>query len=380
VLTPRYVQDSETLIKAAKRILNYRKDVAAPDQLEAARAGIAQVRTAIKQRSAPAVKEAEKPLVEVLTKIDPPRSNSWIRDNVELIVVVVAIALGLRAFYLQPFKIPTGSMQPTLSGIIAKRLDGPAPNFLVQAFQFVALGRTYADVVSEEDNDSIADISPAKLRFIWDGALIRMTSGRAYTVGVAPEVLEGQLGLRPSYFEINPQLGKKYQKGEPIVRAYADLGDQVFVDKVSYNFFPPHRGDIFVFKTNGIAGIGQSDGPSEHFIKRLAGVPGNSLRIDEPNLFINGEPASNFVFQRVESRKNGYTGYTNQHGQQEQRMRYLATPTDTVTIPPESYFALGDNSANSLDSRYWGFVPAENVVGKGLFVYWPFTSHWGFPR
>ena len=377
MLTPRYVQDSETLIKAAKRILNYRKDVAAPDQLDEARAGIARVRDAIKQRSAPAVKEAEKPLVDVLTKIDPPRPNSWIRDNVELIVVVVAIALGLRAFYLQPFKIPTGSMQPTLSGIIAKKLDGPAPNVLVQAFQFVTLGRTYADVASEEDNDSIADITPVKLRLLWDGSLIRMASGRVYTVGIAPEILEGQLGLRPSYYEVNPQFGKKYQKGEPIVRAYADLGDQVFVDKMSYNFGSPHRGDIFVFKTNGIPGIGRPDGPSEHFIKRLAGVPGDTLRIVEPDLSINDQPANDYVFKRVESRQNGYTGYTNQHGQP---MRYLGTPTDTVTIPPNSYFALGDNSANSLDSRYWGFVPADNVVGRGLFVYWPFTSHWGFPK
>lgn len=377
MLTPRYVQDSETLIKAAKRILNYRKDVAAPDQLDEARAGIARVRDAIKQRSAPAVKEAEKPLVDVLTKIDPPRPNSWIRDNVELIVVVVAIALGLRAFYLQPFKIPTGSMQPTLSGIIAKRLDGPAPNVLVEAFQFVVLGRTYADVASEEDNDSIADITPVKLRLLWDGSSIRMASGRVYTVGIAPEILEGQLGLRPSYYEVNPQFGKKYQKGEPIVRAYADLGDQVFVDKMSYNFGSPHRGDIFVFKTNGIPGIGRPDGPSEHFIKRLAGVPGDTLRIVEPDLSINDQPANDYVFKRVESRQNGYTGYTNQHGQP---MRYLGTPTDTVTIPPNSYFALGDNSANSLDSRYWGFVPADNVVGRGLFVYWPFTSHWGFPK
>ncbi len=102
---------------------------------------------------------------------------------------------------------------------------------------------------------------------------IRMASGRVYTVGIAPEILEGQLGLRPSYYEVNPQFGKKYQKGEPIVRAYADLGDQVFVDKVSYNFACPHRGDIFVFKTNDIPGIGRPDGPSEHFIKRLAGSP-----------------------------------------------------------------------------------------------------------
>jgi signal peptidase I len=268
-------------------------------------------------------------------------------------------------------------MQPTLSGIIAKKIDGPAPNILVQAFQFVTLGRTYTDVASEEDNDSIADITPVKLRLLWDGSLIRMASGRAYTVGIAPEILEGQLGLRPSYYEVNPQLGKKYQKGEPIVRAYADLGDQVFVDKMSYNFANPHRGDIFVFKTNGISGIGRPDGPSEHFIKRLAGVPGDTLRIAEPNLFVNDQPANAYVFKRVESQQNGYTGYTNQHGQP---MRYLGTPSDKVTIPPNSYFALGDNSANSLDSRYWGFVPADNVVGRGLFVYWPFTSHWGFPQ
>jgi signal peptidase I len=378
VLTPRYVQDSETLIKAAKRILNYRKDVAAPDQLEAARAGITKVRNAIKQRSAPAVKEAEKPLVEVLTKIDPPRSNSWIRDNVELIVVVVAIALGLRAFYLQPFKIPTGSMQPTLNGIIAKQTDEAAPNFLVQAFQFVTLGRTYADVVSEEDNDTIVAISPVKLRWLWDGSIIQMSSGRAYTVGIAPEILKGQFGVWPSPDDRNSSLGKKYRKGEPIVRGYADLGDQVFVDKLSYNFTHPHRGDIFVFKTNGIPiDPRRPYGPSEHFIKRLAGTPGDTLRIDEPNLFINTQPANDFVFKRVESRQNGYTGYTNGNGSY---MKYLAIPDNTVTIPPDSYFALGDNSANSLDSRYWGFVPADNVVGRGLFVYWPFTSHWGFPR
>lgn len=376
MLTPRYVQDSETLIKAAKRILNYRKDVAAADQLAAARVGIAKVRDAIKQRSAPAVKEAEKPLVEVLTKIDPPKPNSWIRDNVELIVVVVAIALGLRAYYLQPFKIPTGSMQPTLSGIIAKPIDGPAPNFLVQAFQFVTIGRTYADVVSQEDNDSIAQISPVKLRWLWDGSLIQMTSGKSYAVGIAPDQLK-QLGVLPPFYEGGPVFGKKYQKGEPIVRAYADLGDQVFVDKMSYNFAGPHRGDIFVFKTNGIRDLERPGTPSEHFIKRLAGTPGDTLRIAEPDLFINGEPANNFVFKRVESRQNGYTGYTNGNGNY---MEYLATPDKTVTVPPYSYFALGDNSANSLDSRYWGFVPAENVVGRGLFVYWPFTSHWGFPR
>jgi len=378
VFTPAHVKDARTLIKAANRILNYRKDVADPGEIEAARVGIAKVRDAIKQKSSgTALKEAEKPLVEVLTKIDPPKLNTGIRDNIELIVVVVAIALGLRAFYLQPFKIPTGSMQPTLNGIIAKKLDEPPPNPLVQAFQFLMIGRTYENVVSEVENDSIADITPAKVRFLWDGSLIRMRSGRAYAVGITPEVLEGQLGLRPAYYELSPMGAKKYQKGEPIVRAYADLGDQVFVDKVTYNFAPPQRADVFVFKTNGILGIVGPDGSSKHFIKRLAGVPGDTLRIAEPKLFINGQPAQAPAFQRVASGQDGYGGYTNQHGQP---MRYLGTPDDSVTVPSNSYFALGDNSANSLDSRYWGFVPADNVVGRGLFVYWPFTSHWGFAK
>src|SRR5258708_11974183 len=117
-------------------------------------------------------------------------------------------------------------MQPTLAGIIAKKTDGPAPNILVQAFQFVTLGRTYADVVSEEDNDSITDVTPVKLKLLWDGSLIRMASGRAYTVGIAPEILEGQLGLRPSYYEVNPQFGKKYRKAQSILRGYPDLVHQ----------------------------------------------------------------------------------------------------------------------------------------------------------
>ena len=142
----------------------------------------------------------------------------------------------------------------------------------------------------------------------------------------------------------------------------------------------PRRADVFVFKTNNIIGLPPApDGTSQHYIKRLAGLPGDTLRIQAPYLFINGKPAQEPQFKRVESRQDGYTGYTNDRPDL-QAMVYLGTPNSTVTVPPHSYFALGDNSANSLDSRYWGFVPEENVVGRGLFVYWPFTKHWGFVR
>jgi signal peptidase I len=70
---------------------------------------------------------------------------------------------------------------------------------------------------------------------------------------------------------------------------------------------------------------------------------------------------------------SGYRGYSNYPG-----FLYLSTPGETFTVPPKSYFALGDNSYNSSDSRAWGRVPEDNVVGRGLFVYWPFGPHWGF--
>jgi len=58
----------------------------------------------------------------------------------------------------------------------------------------------------------------------------------------------------------------------------------------------------------------------------------------------------------------------------------MSDPTKTFQIPEHTYFAMGDNSYNSSDSRYWGPVPERNLVGRGLFVYWPFIPHWGFIR
>jgi signal peptidase I len=367
MFTPKYIEEGRALAKTARKVLNYRKDVARPEDLERVRQNLAALQEALKKRSSEGVQLAEKELFPSLSKLQPVRELSSVRENVELIIVAIVLALGIRAYYLQPFKIPTGSMQPTLNGVIGHRTGTPQPNFIVRAIQFATLGRTYADVVSEEEKDSIDSISPAKVNPFWDGSVIRMSSGKTYRVGIDPTILEHQMRVSP---------GNSFKKGEPIVRGYADLGDQLFVDKFSYNLFGPHRGDVFVFRTNGIVGI--STGPSfesEHYIKRLAGIPGDTLRIQQPKLFVNGQEATDYPFARVASQQNGYTGYRNASD-----TTYLSDANATVTIPKGSYFALGDNSANSFDSRYWGFVPWQNVAGRGMFVYWPFSSHWGFVR
>jgi signal peptidase I len=156
-------------------------------------------------------------------------------------------------------------------------------------------------------------------------------------------------------------------------------GDNVFVDKLSYNFRTPARGEVFVFKTTHIREIEKRLDPemgSQFYIKRLAGLPGDQLRIDSPNLFINGQRASEFGFNRVMAAQGDYRGYSNPSTMM--GALYLTTAEATFHIPLHSYFALGDNSYNSSDSRYWGIVPEENLMGHGLFVYWPFTSHWGW--
>lgn len=375
MFTPKYIEDGRALAKAARKILNYRKDVARPEDLERVRQNLAALQEALKKRSSEGVQLAEKELLPSLGKLQPARELSSVRENIELIIVAIVLALGIRAYYLQPFKIPTGSMQPTLNGVIGHRTETPRPNMIVRAIQFATLGRTYEDVVNEEEKDSIESISPTKLSLLWDiplfrfwdGSLIRMSSGKTYRVGIDPTILEHQMRVSP---------GNSFKKGEPIVRGYADLGDQLFVDKFSYNLFGPHRGDVFVFRTNGILGI--TAGPnfeSEHYIKRLAGMPGDTLRIQQPKLFVNGQEATDYPFARVASQQNGYTGYWNASD-----TNYLSDANATVTVPKGSYFALGDNSANSSDSRYWGFVPWQNVAGRGMFVYWPFSSHWGFVR
>ncbi len=369
MFTPKYLQEGRALLKAARKVVKYRRDVAADGELSRTETAMAELRAALRARSAERVRTSEKDLLEDLGRLEPPSKHRGITDNVELVLVAVVLALGIRSFFLQPFKIPTGSMQPTLNGVIAHRSDGPPPNVLARVWEFCTVGRTYEDVVAEGRGDTLVAVQPAKVYLLWEGSALVMKSGRVYRVGISPEVLRYQLGLRE---------GQSFRPGQPIVRAYADLGDQLFVDRFTYNVRLPRRGDVFVFKTNNILGIPPTpDGSSQHYIKRLAGGPGDSLRIGAPDLFINGKPAEESGFRRVEERRDGYTGYTNDRPEY-QSMTYLGTPEATVQVPEQSYFALGDNSANSLDSRYWGFVPEENVVGRGVFVYWPFTRHWGF--
>jgi signal peptidase I len=298
----------------------------------------------------------------------PERPHRALAENVESIIIAIVLALGIQAYFLKPFKIPTGSMQPTLYGMTGVPEIAPQPSPLVRVFNFVRLGRSYLNTTASQEEEVLALKEKTYLNFFTFTTIT--TSQGAHTVFAPQDVL-----LRD--FEVRP--GRIYQAGEPIVRGYIQAGDQIFCDRFTYAFRKPHAADVFVFITTGIQRIEMTLPPgasSQYYVKRLAGLPGQTLRIDPPQLFINGERATQSSFQRVMAAQQGYRGYSN-GSDSGFAAPYLGSPFDEFTIPPRSYFALGDNSFNSSDSRYWGVVPEQNVVGRALFVYWPFSNRWG---
>jgi len=363
MFTPRYVKHSKLLLRHAQKYLRYKRDVLSEITLTDLQKQIEKLRQALKDRDQRAIREDAERLDAQLHGLTPVTWESHWRENCEVILVAIVVAVGIRSYFLQPFKIPTGSMQPTLNGIVGHPSSRPAPNILRQIGEFIVLGRNYINVVSRED-DQIVRIEQKKFLFFFTFSRV-ICQHQSYLVYASPETLA---------HDFNVFVGRICTRGEIIARGAVDTGDQVFVDKLSYNFVKPHRGDVFVFRTNHILGIREDPQTGAPFyIKRLAGLPGDTLRIDPPRLYVNGKIAEGFGFARVMAAKLPYRGYAPGRD-------YLAESNRSFVVPEHGDFALGDNSYNSYDSRYWGPVPEENLVGRGLLVYWPFNGHWGLIR
>ncbi len=359
MFTPRYVKHSKLLLRHAQKFLRYKRDIMDTATFDAIGADIRRLHAALRQRDRKQIESRAEELDAKLHELTPVTWESHWRENCEVILVAIVVAVGIRSYFLQPFKIPTGSMQPTLNGIIGHPMTSEPPNILQQVAEFVLRGRNYINVVSQED-DEVISVLPHKFLFFFTFSRIKCEHQEFNWVYCPPDQLRDN-------FHVSP--GIRYRRGEWIARGAVDTGDQVFVDKFSYNFVKPHRGDVFVFRTKNIPDIGDQ---TQFYIKRLAGLPGDKLQIAPPGLFVDGTVAEGFGFQRVMGARDGYRGYTSKG--------HLSDPSKIFEVPRQTYFAMGDNSENSFDSRYWGPVPERNLVGRGLFVYWPFVPHWGLIR
>src|SRR3989441_10434038 len=162
----RYVKHSKLLLRHAQKYLRYKRDFLDTETYDLIGADIRRLHAALRQRDRKQIESRAEELDAKLHQLTPVTWESHWRENCEVILVAIVVAVGIRSYFLQPFKIPTGSMQPTLNGIIGHSTVEPPPNFLQQIGEFVVLGRNYINVVSRED-DQVLEIVPQKMFFFF---------------------------------------------------------------------------------------------------------------------------------------------------------------------------------------------------------------------
>ncbi len=165
------------------------------------------------------------------------------------------------------------------------------------------------------------------------------------------------------------------------------IGDHLLVDKLSYApsdpisrhllpYTEPKRGDVIVFR--------YPMDIRQNFVKRVIGVPGDHIHIVDKVVYVNGraltEPYTQHIDPRIEPYRDNFPSQPyGPVADRAQEMLANHVQNGELVVPAESYFAMGDNRENSLDSRYWGFVPRGNIIGKPLVIFWSFdapTEEW----
>lgn len=127
-------------------------------------------------------------------------------------------------------------------------------------------------------------------------------------------------------------------------------GDRILVNKFIYKFKEPKRGDVIVFVS--------TEDKKKDFIKRLIGLPGEKIEISNGAILVNGKAvdSDSVIRERYYYNRGDY-------GKED----------EVLQVPEDAYYALGDNSISSRDSRYWGFLPKKYLIGKAFLIYWPPT-------
>lgn len=417
--TPKWKKEAKLTIKGSKKFINYKRDLIDEEMIKNIKARQQDVRDAIKTKDKKEVKRKCNLLEQECKKsLSSYVRPSWLAENTEVFFVAIVIALGLRAYYLQPFRIPTGSMQPTLNGINSHYLpEDKWPGKITQLFQKGLSGRSYVKEFSEID-DVIIGIQPIQqMRFFTKTRLI-FKNQDPITVSCSTSSLKG-LGLDIKYKETlvpviengkpvhnngkpvlqsEKEIHTPVKAGQVILEGFVDSGDLLLVDKMSYHFRKPKRGETFVFDTRNIEEIHQFTGEGQdagaHYIKRCVGVPGDVIQIREDGkLRINGAAPTDkglkYAMDLTYNRKDGKSGYV--YAQSSRPYQNLISgPDDKIILKGEEhgdfaeYAAFGDNTENSLDSRYWGTVREYNLVGPALISLWPFVhedqQHWGLVK
>jgi signal peptidase I len=437
---------AKQLLEFSEKVDLYRRDVIPPADLAEQLERAAELRAKLKEKpfQLVEVETAMDRLHGVMCRnggmIYPVSAGT---DYTDMIIMAAIVAGGIRSFFLQPFQIPTNSMWPTYNGMTSavRQPEDPAPTFGAQAIRRLTdIFATTHVVVSEASGpvgipvdyrryaDGSFHVSLSPKKSVPDNGILGTGIRRGvtdiyhlYIGGHRQEVaMPGDFGfegvLLRTYFPEEASLplrrqdadrwqavfrkaiadgrikqtsegavlltGRTASLGKTLLNFDILSGDMLFVDRVSYNFVAPRRGDTFVFRTNNIPGLNDRFGnPSQnYYVKRLVGVPGERLLVNaEGQLLVNGVAVAAPEPIAANNRRDiaaGYYGYLPEVGGD----RYAIPLNAEHTVRDHHYYAMGDNSANSFDSRGWGEVPEGDVVGQPLFILHPFTQRWGWAK
>ena len=400
----RTVRHATTMRKHVRHMLEAQSDILSPQAVENVSVSLTELNTAIHSN----IKKDE--LFKQMQKTDEV-ADKWLkkypsanyRENVEVFLVALAVAMGIRTFFVQPFKIPTGSMQPTLYGVVStpdmtyRRMMPPSfgeeqiknrdalvfPTGIERVKDWFA-GISYVEVKAKADGaiDKIGEPFGIRIINFWQTLTI---GGKSHIIFFPPDYGQSDLGKRTGI-----ERGDVFRKGDSVVRLKIQAGDHLFVDRLTYNFRKPKRGEIAVFQTGGIQHYNMPQ--DQFYIKRLVGLGGEKIQIgNDRHLIINGQRLDKTTphFEKVygfdpaqPARDSEFSGTVNdvvgaQHGRP--GLSPLFTDeSESRTLGPDQLMVMGDNTLNSFDSRSWGSFPAQNVIGKEFFVYWPLTKRFGW--
>ncbi|MBG28879.1 MAG: signal peptidase I [Opitutae bacterium] len=443
---------AKEVLRIGQKIFFHKRDLMTPEDVEDWEQAMAELHADFRDKNCP-----EEQLTERIEAVDELAARhgdffyhkkSW-TENVEMFLVAAIVVIGVRSFFLQPFIIPTNSMYPSYYGMKPHIYEDGAtlPGFTKRvaskillgadhySFKAKAKGHLYLKLPGQSGASGSINqkyYTVERSYFPEGKFFVFPTNVRQYTfsIGGLDHVLrvpaefdledvivekfeavsnDKQDALHAGMFKLRE---KPYEANEDVLAFDVLLGDALFVDRFTYNFRQPRVGDPIVFQTGEIdeynkelreKGLTPDNlgwraiGEDKYYIKRLVGVPGDTLQIQTNKqtgtifgvnegtpgkLMLNGKPiegceafgenrkAADYLNQNPNDGRapSGYPSY---------RASGLLDNQAKLKIPPNSLFAMGDNSPDSLDGRAWGFVPKKKVVGRAFFVYYPFTSRWG---
>jgi signal peptidase I len=357
-------------LHGARHARHMRSDIADPKDLEALLQAEAAVRK-IYDTGEGDVEKAVETLDAAADRIYPSAYRRGIRENVEVVIVALGAAMAIRAFFFQPFKIPTGSMQPTLNGITMEAHAGSS--FLdkqpFRFFKWLATGATYHKLEAQTSGklDGLLRHAPGDSYFYFSlGGVEHKMPDAMFQAWIGDRSIDR--GWHRKLAE-----GKYYRNGEIIWEGHKIAGDHILVNKMKYNFMRPERGDISVFDTKNVnhAQVRKN----AFYIKRMVGLSGETIQIQDGRIVADGQILSEPpVFEKIATDPAYHGGHGNDG--------LLRDAEASIKLGEDEYLMCGDNTlpGMSLDGRFFGGVPRRDFQGPAMFVYWPFREHWGIIR